>query len=70
MTSVFGCHTRGTNYTVIERLYELYVNKPLNVNGLCLWLVREIQNIDVVGLDRNQSSLPPGLVTIGARDQD
>ena len=26
--------------------------------------MREIENIDVVGLDRNQSSLPPGFVTL------
>ena len=34
------------------------MNKPLYVNGLCLWLVREIEKIDVVGLHRFQSSLP------------
>ena len=46
------------------------MNKPLYVNGLCLWFVREIEKIDVVGLCRFQSSLPTGFVTIGARDQD
>ena len=39
------------------------MNKPLYVNGLCLWFVREIEKIDVVGLCRFQSSLPPGFVT-------
>ena len=40
------------------------MNKPLYVSsGLCLWFVREIEKIDVVGLGRNQSSLPPGFVT-------
>ena len=28
-----------------------------------LWFVREIEKIDVVGLCRFQSSLPPGFVT-------
>ena len=32
-----------------------YINKPLNVNGLCLWLVREIEN------RRRRSSVPGSL---------
>ena len=40
------------------------MNKPLYVNGLCLGFVRVIEKIDVVGLCRFQSSLPPGFVTL------
>ena len=39
------------------------MNKQLYISGLCLWFVREIEKIDVVGLGQNQSSLPPGFVT-------
>ena len=46
------------------------MNKPLYVNGLCLWFVREIEKIDVVGLHRFQSSLPPGFVAIVHRGDD
>ena len=39
------------------------MNKPVYVNELCLWFVREIEKIDVVGLHQFQSSFPAGFVT-------